>query len=300
MLCAKETLTWDKVEGGPIGAVGSGVDFGRAVKAGSNSEEIELEAEALTESIEAASGPQDSVPHGPLIDALSNPDLAEHIEEFYPKTFHLPVDYMNYTVPWRKEGEFPHPLLDRFVPDTAPERFRHDRQGMRACPGKMQRRGKEGTLRCHLIDLDELHYLDVLTLRKYLTQDSEIVGRKVRPHRCLLLPPRCHLSMHRPGSSRFLTPSSVQDTGLCAKCQRQVAKTIKRARNFGLVPHLGQFIVQDSRPLHKDEFFHDDVRVAADAQRDGGEGGDVGGAAAAGDSVSSGYSHGLKESKTVL
>ena len=167
------------MEGGPTGWVGSGVDFGRAVKAGRNNEEIALKADAMTESIESTVGPQDAVPEGALIDALSNPDLAEHIDEFYPKTFHLPVDYMNYTVPWRKEGEFPHAMLDRFVPDTAPERFRHDRQGMRACPGKMQRRGKEGSLRCHLIDLDELTYLDLLTLRKYLTQDSEIVGRKV-------------------------------------------------------------------------------------------------------------------------
>ena len=96
---------------------------------------------------------------------------------------------------------------------------------MRACAGKMQRRGKEGPLNCHLIDLDLVDHLDLLTLRKYLSQDSEILGRK--------------------------------HTGLCAKCQRKVAKTIKRARNFGLIPHLGQFVVQDSRPLHRDEFYHD-------------------------------------------
>jgi ribosomal protein S18 len=58
------------------------------------------------------------------------------------------------------------------------------------CKGKLQRRGKEGKLECHKIDLDKLNHLDVLNLRKYLSEDSEILGRSA--------------------------------TGLCAKCQRKV------------------------------------------------------------------------------
>jgi len=77
-------------------------------------------------------------------------------------------------------------------------------------------------LKCHKIDLDELTYLDVLSLKEYLTEDGEIIPKK--------------------------------GTGLCSKCQRRVAKTIKAARNFGLLPHIGQFVVSDSKPklLRKD------------------------------------------------
>lgn len=71
-------------------------------------------------------------------------------------------------------------------------------------------------LKCHKIDLDELTYLDVLSLKEYLTEDGEIIPKK--------------------------------GTGLCSKCQRRVAKTIKAARNFGLLPHIGQFVVSDSKP----------------------------------------------------
>lgn len=63
-------------------------------------------------------------------------------------------------------------------------------KGNRACPGKLQRKGKAGVLGCHKIDLDELDHMDIFTLRKFLSEDSEILGRKI--------------------------------TGLCAKCQRQV------------------------------------------------------------------------------
>lgn len=63
-------------------------------------------------------------------------------------------------------------------------------QGERACPGKRQRQGKNPVLRCHLIDLDALHHLDVISLHKFLSDDAEILGRRT--------------------------------TGLCAKCQRKV------------------------------------------------------------------------------
>lgn len=106
------------------------------------------------------------------------------------------------------------------------------------------------TLGCHIIDMvniyifyffynlliifliiiiqDSLDHLDILTLRRFVSDDSEILGRK--------------------------------HTGLCAKCQRKVAKTIKKSRNFGIMPHLGEFIIQDSRPVNRDSHVHDTVQ----------------------------------------
>ena len=124
-----------------------------------------------------------------LTNVMANEDLGEHIKEFQNGPM-LPAEFLNYTLPWRKSDALPNPQLANFIPNTASEKFGHDAQGFRACPGKLQRKGKSGVLGCHKIDLDELNHLDVLTLRKYLSDDSEILGRKL--------------------------------TGLCAKCQRQV------------------------------------------------------------------------------
>lgn len=81
------------------------------------------------------------------------------------------------------------------------------------CPGKKQRSGVKGVLRCTKIDLDTIHHLDVMALRNYVNDDAEIMKRS--------------------------------STGLCAKCQRHVARTIKRARNMGLMPHIGNFDIQE-------------------------------------------------------
>jgi ribosomal protein S18 len=85
-------------------------------------------------------------------------------------------------------------------------------------------------LNCHIIDLDELTPLDVVNLRRFLSDDAEILGRN--------------------------------HTGLCAKCQRKVSKTIKTSRQLGMLPHIGQFMVEDSRPSHVDAEFHDVVEGA--------------------------------------
>jgi len=74
------------------------------------------------------------------------------------------------------------------------------RQGLRACPGKMQRRGVKTALQCHQIDLETLHHLDVLTLRRFISEDSEILSKK--------------------------------RTGLCAKCQRKVPNMLEFAINL--------------------------------------------------------------------
>jgi small subunit ribosomal protein S18 len=98
------------------------------------------------------------------------------------------------------------------------------------CPGKLQRGGAKGVLRCAKIDLDALHYMDVMTLREYLTEDAEIVHRK--------------------------------RTGLCAKCQRSVARTIKHARSMGLLPHIGNYdILEFARNDNEREEVHDSVRI---------------------------------------
>jgi ribosomal protein S18 len=64
-------------------------------------------------------------------------------------------------------------------------------QGLRACPGKLQRRGIKPELRCHKIDLDAVNFVDVLRLKDFMSADGEIMPKK--------------------------------ETGLCAKCQRKVS-----------------------------------------------------------------------------
>lgn len=74
--------------------------------------------------------------------------------------------------------------------DTDPDKFGPNEQSQRACPGKLQKIGKRSILQCHKIDLEKLHYADILGLKRFLSEDCEILGRK--------------------------------QTGLCAKCQRKV------------------------------------------------------------------------------
>jgi len=127
------------------------------------------------------------------------------------------------------EPDLPHEKLANFIPKTSRDAFPVGKPGLRACPGKLQRHGKKGTLRCHKIDLDTLSHLDVVTLRTFVTDSAEIMPRS--------------------------------GTGLCSKCQRKVAKTIKRARNYGILPNLDSFSVQDTRPLRpKDQPHHSVVQ----------------------------------------
>jgi len=157
-----------------------------------------------------------------MTNVLMDKNLGDHLESFQDDHIYTP-EMLNYNVPWRKEeGEF---ALDPMIPDTDPNKYHHDSQGSRHCPGKRQRKGKKGTLMCHKIDLDDLHFTDVVTVSKFLSDDGQILGKS--------------------------------QTGLCSKCQRKVAKTIKRGRACGLYPHIGEFIIDDTRPLHKDEHIHD-------------------------------------------
>ena len=47
-----------------------------------------------------------------------------------------------------------------------------------------------------------------------------------------------------------------KDTRLCAKCQRKVSKTVKRARNMGILGHIDEFVIQDSSPLQRGKTYH--------------------------------------------
>lgn len=195
-------------------------------------------------------GEEDQVkePIDEFIDTITADDVGEHLTDFHgfseeemgdkiagvvdEAEDEMPVYYheemLNYNLPWRKSIEFEDPDLDRFVPNDHEDKFRFDYRGYRACSGKRQRRGLNTQLSCHKIDLAELSYLDVLTLQRFLTHDSEILPRS--------------------------------ESGLCQKCQRKVAKTIKRARHLGILPHIGEFVVRDSRPLSEGTTFQDSVQ----------------------------------------
>lgn len=164
-----------------------------------------------------------------LLNRLVIPELKKSLQVKSPHG-----TYVDNEVPLREDPSSPMNFASAAMEETT-QRFERsedfpDVPDAGPCPGKLQRRGKEGILRCGKIDLDELHFMDVMTLRQYLSEDAEILNRKA--------------------------------TGLCAKCQRQVARTIKHARNMGLLPHIGNLDVQEF--LRDDEFreeTHASVRV---------------------------------------
>jgi hypothetical protein len=113
----KDSVSWKDIDGN----VNEPAEIAATLKSRQNHVEVVAEAERLEESFEGTPA------YNVITQAVSNEDIAHHIQGFNPRTF-IPESYMNYTVPWRKEQEFPHPMLDRFVPDTATEKFRHDEQ----------------------------------------------------------------------------------------------------------------------------------------------------------------------------
>lgn len=139
---------------------------------------------------------------------------------------YVPPEYANHSMDWQdanREEEEPEEL-ESFVSRTDERSMPIDKQGLVACPGRRQRRGTKPQLKCHLIDIDELHYTDVVTLSRFLSPDSEILGRRL--------------------------------SGLCAKCQRNVARTVRRSRNLGLLSHLGAFHIVDADPTHDSNQFN--------------------------------------------
>lgn len=158
---------------------------------------------------------------------LSTPDLANHLQQ-YEDLVNLPAEMISFTQPqYFNALQHPNTRNIPFFRPEDPDKYRFDQKGMRACGGKRQRRGLKGALKCHLIDLDALNFMDVQELRRFQTQHGEIARKS--------------------------------ETGLCSKCQRTVAKHIKRARAIGFLPHQGSFGVRDINPVHHtfdDEPYH--------------------------------------------
>lgn len=152
-------------------------------------------------------------------------ELPERFAHLEGKMFYRPHE-LNPSSPDYGFDEDPDPLTEDFVRDTDPSKFDDDQQGQRHCEGKLQRRGKklDTPLGCHLIDLDTVSPIDVLGLKRFLSIDAEILSR--------------------------------QHTGLCAKCQRQVARTIKQSRSMGLLPHIGMLLLADMAPRKQNKPFH--------------------------------------------
>jgi ribosomal protein S18 len=76
------------------------------------------------------------------------------------------------------------------------------------CRGKRQRHGFKAPT-CDLIDLDDVHFTNVNLLEFFVSESGTIKPRK--------------------------------QTGLCAKCQRQVAGTVKQARQMAVIPYIQEW-----------------------------------------------------------
>jgi ribosomal protein S18 len=132
-------------------------------------------------------------------------ELAKHLKSYSPKLDVVPPEQLNYNVAWRKDNVPEENELNDFLPATSTDRFRFDKQGLRHCKGKNQRMGKSGELRCHLIDLDDLSHMDLVTMRRFLSEDAEILGRK---HTGLCA--KCQVSLRC-----FIYPSDVSHCLIC-------------------------------------------------------------------------------------
>ena len=207
-------------------------EAGKSVETGPNAivEALKGAAKGNAEAATTEGGRQDdsdSASKQMMFDMLMHDDLAEHYGDINLSTNTLmPPEYMNYTVPWKKTNAWTPSSVptSNFVRKTSKDSFVHDNHGLRSCPGKRQRKGQSGELQCHVVDLEKVTPFNLLTLRRFISVDSEILGRK--------------------------------DTRLCAKCQRKVSKTIKRARNLGFLGHIDEYVIQDSAPLQRGKTYH--------------------------------------------
>ncbi|CBJ48787.1 putative 30S ribosomal protein S18 [Ectocarpus siliculosus] len=83
------------------------------------------------------------------------------------------------------------------------------------CPGKKQGKAALPST-CQIFDVKELHVNHTPLLKRFVNDAGMILGR--------------------------------YRTGLCAKCQRKVAHTVKAARQMGLVPTVSDYEVRDTGP----------------------------------------------------
>lgn len=168
-----------------------------------------------------------------VLEQVTDADFAASLEKFGNYELghdQVPQQMLSYNLSWRRDVDHAEPAIaNGFLPRSDPELYRHDAQSMRSCTGKKQRSGVKGELGCHLIDLNDLSSFDTAQIQKFLSPDAEILSRKI--------------------------------TGLCAKCQRKVAQTVKRARNLGMFPHINEYVIRDHGYRTPDAPFHKPVNV---------------------------------------
>lgn len=116
------------------------------------------------------------------------------------------------------------------------------------CEGRKQRRGNQPLL-CRKVDLEEVAF----SVRAGLVGSAQFQDRMCLPVVCRRpflhptptpTPTTNQHPLHKQNVallSRFLSPAGMikprRASGLCAKCQRKVAKTVKQARHLGVLPH---------------------------------------------------------------
>ncbi|CAM9492529.1 unnamed protein product [Choristocarpus tenellus] len=112
--------------------------------------------------------------------------------------------------------EYLHPDVEQFMenanlPDLKDPFDR--RRRFHRCPGKRQgKAGLEGS--CEIFNVKDLHHNNIPLLQTFLNDAAMIKPRDM--------------------------------TGLCSKCQRKVATTVKRGRQLGVLPTVSAFAIRDS------------------------------------------------------
>ena len=90
---------------------------------------------------------------------------------------------------------------------------------------------------------DDMLPRDLRTSRIVNRKRAKILPRELLHHN--------NLSLLR----RYVSPAGQimhrMKTRLGARDQRKIAKLIKRARNLGLIPHTGQFLIEDNGNIHE-------------------------------------------------
>ena len=98
------------------------------------------------------------------------------------------------------------------------------------------------------------HAPGMLCVRRFVRAHASLaVCRFPPPHEHVRVHERAHnLENRQPTPDRFTNDAGMilgrYRTGLCAKCQRKVARTIKAARQMGFVPTVSDYEIRDTGP----------------------------------------------------
>lgn len=115
----KDSITWNEIDESKDKPI-SIVKMFKESK-GEMSSTMYNEVEKMAATLEG------TAPQHIIASAVSNDELASHLTDIYPRTF-LTEEMLNYSMPMRKKDEFPHAMLDKFIPHTSKEKFRFDKQ----------------------------------------------------------------------------------------------------------------------------------------------------------------------------